>query len=245
MPTIQKTEAIIIKCRDYTESSQLVSFFTKHFGKLSMIAKGSRGRTGKFKGKLDLLNRYELVFYRSARGELHLLTEYTVLESFTVIRGDLNKMAAVTYLTELLAATVGFDDSHRSLYNHMIEILRMIDQGVDYNWCKLIFEIRLFKLLGLLPQMKLCVTCRAALKETGFLQPGAGWFCPRCARGKKLSSKGVFALLADIARSSRLKSWKMFPGQQKELNNILRLMIDYSIGKRLKSLDFFEEINHG
>lgn len=204
---MEKTVGIVIRCKDYSESSQLVWLYTKDFGKIKVIAKGSRASIKKFKGKLDLFNLCDVVFYRSPRRELHTLSECDVLEPFSKIRLDLNRLAAASYFAELVDTSVGLEDPSREVYSLVIDIFRWLADGKDPVFLRCIFEIRLMHYLGILPRIENV-------------------------------SKGVMRILA----SKAIDKLKISRVQLDELKNVARLSVDYLVPKRLKSMDFLEEI---
>lgn len=210
---MEKTIGIVIKCKDYRETSQLIWLYTRDFGKLKVIAKGSRANVKKFKGKIDLFNLSEIVFYRNPRNELHLLSECEVLEPFSKIRQDLDKIAVASYIAELTETCTGLEDPNKEIYNLLANVLRWLEDGKETDFSICVFELRLLKYLGTLPRIDNV-------------------------------TKGVNAIINRILSSRALDKLKISSAQLIELKNTLRLIIDYSVGKRLKSLDFLEEISH-
>lgn len=238
MQRIQKTEGIIIKCKDFTDTSQLVTFFTKDFGKLKVVAKGSRAKSKKFKGKMDLFIESEIIFYRKTRTELHTLSECSIIDTHSQIRSDFDHVATASYVSELLEVSVGVEDPIKGLYELVKDVFGWLQEEKDLQWVRNVFEIKLLQLLGHLPQMQLCGKCNGSLGEIVFFEPENGWFCDRCGSGKRKISRGVFAIIEKIAYSPRFQMIKISKTQKEELNNLMRLFIDFSVGKRLKSLDF-------
>lgn len=206
---MEKTAGIVIKCKDYSETSQLVWLFTKDFGKIKVIAKGSRASVKKFKGKLDLFNLCDIVIYRNPKRELHTLSECDVLEYFSKIRLDLNRLATASYFAELLDASVGLEDPSSEVYSLVVDVLKWLAEGKDPIFLRYIFEIKLMQYLGNLPKINNV-------------------------------SKGVMRIL----ESKAIDKLKVSPSQLEELRKASSLIIDYLIGKRLKSLDFMEEVSN-
>lgn len=198
---MEKTEAIVIRCKDYSETSQLVWLYTRDFGKIKVIAKGSRKRS-----KIDLFNLCDIVFYKG-RGELHTLKECVVSEPFSSIRQDLRKLAVASYMVELLDTSTPLEDPSIEIYSLVADVFRWLGEGKDPEFLRYIFEIKLMQFLGNLPKMDNV-------------------------------SKGVMKILESKA-IDRLKVSK------DQLEELKRLIVDYSVGKRLKSLDFLEEIAYG
>ena len=60
----ERAEGIVLRRQPVTESSLLVTWYTREFGKLKTLAKGARRVKGPFQGKIDLFYRDEIVFGR-------------------------------------------------------------------------------------------------------------------------------------------------------------------------------------
>jgi len=71
----EKATAIVLRSVDFSESSSVVTLFTREFGKIHALAKGARRPKGPFEGALDLLALCRIVFLRKSSGALDLLTE--------------------------------------------------------------------------------------------------------------------------------------------------------------------------
>src|ERR1043165_4338396 len=64
----QKAEALVIRQTDFSETSKVVTFFTREHGKISVIAKGARRLKGPFEAAIDLLTVCRIVFIRKSSG---------------------------------------------------------------------------------------------------------------------------------------------------------------------------------
>lgn len=211
---MEKTIGIVIKCKDYRETSQLVWLYTRDFGKVKVIAKASRANVKRFKGKIDLFNHCEIVFYKNPRNELHLLNECDILEPFSRIRLDLHKFAVASYIVELTEACTGLEDPNKEIYDLLSNVLKWLEDGKEPDFIRCVFELKLLKYSGSLPKIDNV-------------------------------TKGVKAIIHRILEYRAIDKLRILAAQLEELKGVLRLIIDYSVGKRLKSLGFLEEISHG
>ena len=216
MPKIERTRGIVIRCKDLTETSQLVWFYTKDFGKLKAVAKGSRARTKKFKSKLDLFSLDEIVFYQNPKGELHTLSESEIVEPFTEIRSDIKKMAVASYMVELLDTSLALEDPSTEIYSLVVNMFGWLVTTEELGFLRLVYEIKLLQYLGTFPEPE------------GI-------------------SKGASAIVRRVVQTGgidSLKKLKVSESQLQELKSAIGLIVDYSVGKRLKSLDFLEEVTN-
>ena len=86
MPAEQAT-ALVLRTVDFSESSLVVTLFTREFGKIGALAKGARRLKGPFESALDLLALCRIVFLRKSSDALDLLTEAKLERRFRPFEG--------------------------------------------------------------------------------------------------------------------------------------------------------------
>ncbi|HSP87123.1 MAG TPA: DNA repair protein RecO, partial [Ignavibacteriaceae bacterium] len=64
MSEIIKTEAVVLSKMDYRDSSNILSLYTKDFGKLSVIHKGARSPKSKKGFIAEPLNHLHIIIYK-------------------------------------------------------------------------------------------------------------------------------------------------------------------------------------
>jgi len=84
--SIDRTEAIVLNKRDFRETSLIISFYTRDFGKLNGILKGIRAEPPKFATNPELFSHNEIIFYKKTNSSLHLVSQADKLDNFTRIR---------------------------------------------------------------------------------------------------------------------------------------------------------------
>jgi len=95
-----KTEGVVLKKRNFGEADRILTLFSKHFGKIQILAKGIRKTTSRKSGSLELFNQVRIFV---ARGKnLDIVTEAEVVNSFSSWRKDLKKIALAYYYSELV-----------------------------------------------------------------------------------------------------------------------------------------------
>src|SRR5712692_4046351 len=86
---LERATALVIRGADFSETSRIVTLWTKEFGKVRALAKGGRRLKSNFDVALDLLTVCGIVFIRKTSTSLDLLTEAQVQERFGQLRHDL------------------------------------------------------------------------------------------------------------------------------------------------------------
>ena len=85
---------IVIRSVDFSETSKVVTLFTREFGKLGALAKGGRRAKGSFEGSLDVLSVFRIGVIRKPSADLDLLTEARLEERFAGLGRDLQALYA-------------------------------------------------------------------------------------------------------------------------------------------------------
>jgi len=122
----ERALALVVRGFDWSETSRIITLFTREFGKVRALAKGGRRLKSNFDVAFDLLNVCHVMVIRKAHGGLDLLTEAQLAERFPVLRQDLSALYAGYYIAELLADGTQDYDPHPELFDAAIETLRSL-----------------------------------------------------------------------------------------------------------------------
>jgi len=125
----EHAEAIVLRVQPVTESSLLVLWFTREFGKLKTLAKGARRPKSPMRGRLDLFYQDEISFLRSRRSDLHLLHECFLEKPHPALRGSVPVLTAASHVCELVDALTVVEDAHPDLFDLLAEILTSLEKS--------------------------------------------------------------------------------------------------------------------
>lgn len=101
--SILKTDAITLGRTDYSDSSQIIIFYTRDYGKINTIAKGFKRSSGKYNSKaIDLLTHYRILFIKKEHSTLHTLTDAVLQNNYPAFRHDLDKYFRASCMAELV-----------------------------------------------------------------------------------------------------------------------------------------------
>ncbi len=184
----EKATAIVLRTVEFSETSLVVTLFTREFGKIGALAKGGRRLKGPFESALDLLALCRIVFLRKSSDALDLLTEAKLLRRFRPPGRELLSLYAGYYVAELLGELTDDDDPHPKLFDLANETLGALAAGEPVPRRVLRFELGGLRLLGHLPSLDTCVQCGTRVEAAGrvaFGQLDGGVLCTRCRHGMK------------------------------------------------------------
>jgi DNA repair protein RecO (recombination protein O) len=239
--TPEKAMALVIRVVDFSETSTVVTLFTREFGKIRALAKGSRRPKGPFESALDLLGICRLVFLAKSSDALDLVTEAKLERRFRAAGRDLSRLYAAYYVAELLNELTDDRDPHPELFDAACETLAALgrDSGVVAALV-LRFELTALRHLGHLPQLDVCVECGETLAIDGRIALGlaaGGVLCARCRPGKRnvVSLSAVsWKTLRQLAEPS---AWRADPESLErpvagELRGVMNQYVCHLLGRR-------------
>jgi len=247
--SIQKSEAILLRKQDLRETSLILTFYTKDFGKVKGVMKGVRGPHATHGGRFEIFAHDQIVFYDRKRGDLCTISGCDLLEFFASVRQSLGPLGYATYIIELLDSVTTLGDSHGDVFDLAITSLRLLAGDADPRAVAQIFEIKLLSLLGLEPALEQCAHCGHSLGDKAlFSFRHGGLICEACRNVDTQAQRLLpdTLKLVEFIRSAELEDAakiKAAPEVAKELGWVLRKFIDYHIDHRLKSIEFIKELD--
>jgi len=160
MSEIVKTEAVVLSKINFGDTSNIASFFTKEFGRISAIIKGGRNPKSKISMIIDPLNHLELVLYKKDSRDLQLISNASLLAHFSRIKEDLEKLKYSLAIVELVKKLTAENEVHSKLFKGIIRILELIDSS-DKNPEVLFSRFFIFFLgeIGYELQLSSCASC--------------------------------------------------------------------------------------
>ena len=246
---IQKSEAVVIRKQDLRETSLIITFYTKDFGKIKGIVRGVRGPHAQYGGgSLEIFAYDEIVFYERKKSDIFTVSQCDLIEFFNPIRQSLERLAYATYIIELLDSVTGLSDKNTEVFDLLLNSVKLLSGEASAKRVARIFEIKLLGLLGLMPTLVFCAYCGGKTDASAkFSIAQGGLICTACAD----KDRNAVPILAGTVKFiehirglpfEKVERIKVANAVGKELESILRKFLDYHIERRLKSLEFLKEI---
>jgi DNA repair protein RecO (recombination protein O) len=230
---LSKDLAICIRAIDYSETSQIVTFFTKAAGKIDAIAKGSKRTKSPFDGPIEVLSHGDIVFIDPASEKLATLTEFQQQPTFVNLHKNLFVLYACLFAAELLNSLTHDHDPHPELFDSFLQFLQNAneqhsanEQQRDILALLILFQLTLLKEIGLQPILSHCANCktqytvRNTQHEIYFSSSANGLICRDC----ESSFPDKIKLTKDA--SSCLSALKKIPDStEKTLKEIEKVLV--------------------
>lgn len=187
---LTKDRAICIRAVDYSETSQVVTFFARLSGKLAAIAKGSKRPKSAFDGAIEVLSSGRIVFTDTNENKLATLTEYEQRTWRGGLRKNLFALDSALFAAELLNRLTHDYDPHLVLFDQFAQFLQDLDEQVtdtrrrDILIRLILFQLALLREVGLRPNLKTCANCKRPFasdwRECYFSSSANGLVCRDC-----------------------------------------------------------------
>ncbi len=241
-----RTQAVVLRRRDYRDADRILTVFTPRLGKRQLIAKGIRKTSSRKAGHLELFTHVSLQVAQARTWDI--VTEAVTVESFRHLRQDLGRISQASYLCELVDRFTEEEDENQLLWDLLLLALRQLDRGEDELFLRW-FELRLLSLTGFQPQIFHCLGCGdELLPVTNFLNLQAGGvFCPRCGEGQpgmEPVEKDVLKVLRHLQRTpwNKVQGLKLRPQTQQAVESILHRYLLTVLERHLQSVDFLKRV---
>ena len=237
-----KTPAITLRRTDYKDSSQIITFYTRDYGKIQALAKGLKRSVKGISGGIDLLTYNHIVFIQRGSSSLNILTEWTLRDNFHLLRNNSRKYYSALYILELVKEFTEENDKNEPLFDLFINTLYEMTNKGDPTVNTIAFEVQMLALLGYLPEMSRCVNCKAkvdAKRFSSFSASEGGVLCADCSRRireKVKISGGTIATINFLAGkkvqdTGRLSIQSLL---QVEIRKLLIYYVSFILNKELK-----------
>lgn len=249
---IQKSEAVVLRRQDLRETSLILTFYTKDFGKIKGIVRGVRGSHAQYGGgSLELFAHDEIVFYERKKSDIFTVSQCDLMDFFNPIRQSLERLSYASYIVELLDSVTSLGDRNIEVFNLILNSLVLLSGESSARRVARIFEIKLLSLLGLMPTLEVCANCGGkAEASVKFSIVQGGLICGKCLSCDKnavpiLQGTKKFIEHIRVSPFEKVARVKVANTVGKDLESILRKFLDYHIERRLRSLEFLKEIGKG
>jgi len=141
--------AFVLHRYDWSESSLILEVFTRHYGRVALVAKGAKKPTSSFRPILLPLQPLHVAFGGDA--EIRTLRSAEWQGGHVMPTGD--ALLSGYYLNELLITLLARDDPHAELFDIYAQIVRVIasEHGEVLQAALRTFELLLLRETGFCP----------------------------------------------------------------------------------------------
>ena len=240
---IKEVEGIILREKNYSDTSKIIDLFTKEYGIIGVLAKGSksiksplRSVTSKF--TYGVFN----IYYKE--NKLSTLKEVDIINNFKNIKINIGSIAFATFLLDL-AEQVYKQNNSIDIYNILINALIKMNDKYDLLALTNIVELKYLDYLGVMFEIDRCSICGSTNIITLSSDKG-GYICSNCRTYEKVLNNKVLKLIrmfyyVDISKIEKLNISK---DVNSEISEFLDGYYERYTGLYLKSKKFINNLKN-
>jgi DNA repair protein RecO (recombination protein O) len=242
-----RTEAIVLRRKDFGEADRMLTLFTPEHGKVRVVAKGIRKPASRKGGHLELFTRSRLLL---AKGhELDIITQAETVNAYRPLREDLLRGAYASYAVELLDRLMPDEQENREMYALLRDALGWFCESGDLALSARYYELQLLGLAGFQPELRRCaVRGEEIVAEDQFFAPALGGaVCARCGEGQPDMLPVSLAALKHLRYFqsnpyAAAIALHVRPGVHREIEQVMLRYITSVLERQLKSVEFLNLI---
>ncbi len=147
---LAKTQGIVLKTTNYSETSVVAKIYTAKFGLKSYLIQGVRKRKSKTKANiLQLLSLLDMEVYNRENRDLQYIKELKSAHLFQSLPYDIRKSSIALFLNELIYNSIREEEANTSLFHYLFNSIQLLDLLNDnFSSFHLHFAVQLSKHLG-------------------------------------------------------------------------------------------------
>lgn len=245
-PRVYRANAIVIRRINLGETDKILTLLTREKGKLSAVAKGARRPASRLAGATELFNYCRALL--AVGQNLDVVTQVEVRQSFPKLRHDLVKIAAASYMTELVDHFTEDRLPHEEVFDLLLSGLYVLNSQEDVGLLIAAFSFQLMAAAGYTPIFDVCARCRSASAPLVAFSPSVGGtICRDCRPGVKDS---LFTAPDSLDAARALLAWELPQAAQLQVSDraraqalrIVRAFLLYRSERPLKSAHLLDEL---
>lgn len=123
--------AIVLDRKNWRESDQMISLYTREQGKVEALVKGIKKITSKNSANLGILSLVEITI--ASGREVEHLTKVRPVKIFKNIYSDFDKIWLAQYVVKLADQNVLSAERDEKIFNLLLSFLEFLDSAVKIN----------------------------------------------------------------------------------------------------------------
>lgn len=237
----EKLQAFVLTALDYGDHDRIVSLFSLEHGRIKAFARGARKSRKRFGAALEPFAR--IAAQTHLKEGLSTLQQAEIISIYPAIRTNLDRIAHALYAGELIDAITPEGHPIPRLFRLMSAYLDHLETETATESDRRFFEINLLNILGYRPALESCSRCDTPYDSGGaFLQNSGETVCRFCSAGGQRLAAATLATLASCLKTGTFGLIEFQPDILREAGTLLHDAIAAHTGRRLKSLEFLQQV---
>lgn len=247
---LYRTDAIVMGGWDLGETDRIISFYTRRRGAIRAVAAGARKTRSKFGGRLQLFTHGLLLYFAKENRELVRINEFEPIDSFHLLRSDLDRLSHASYLVELTSLLTWEGEVSEEIFSLLLASLRRLEAKFEPYHVERAFEASILRAAGYLPELSGCVKCKRiplGEDEVLFSPEEGGILCSACSTCLSFSfplspASHSYLLEAREEDFQRLLAVFLSAQERMEISQAMRAYLSHILQRKIHTLDFMEQL---
>ena len=257
------TTGIVLTIQDHGENDRRFSIFTKDFGKIETVAKGTRKILSKLNPHLQPLSHVSLMVAQGKRidklaNAVSLMGHTPAFaESFGEAKENTENLETRVLLDYVREVTDQLTEVHlreADIYHNLNSFLSYIksNQDLNYHFLSNSYILKLLDLLGYRPELKRCIECSCPIifpKAVLDVNRG-GIICDRCQVGAITQTHyeitdSIIKILNTVLDSNyeTLGNYRFNLDDLNDFNQVVYKLASYQVSKPIQSVEFLKKVS--
>lgn len=243
----EKTEGIVLRVTEYKDTDKLLTVLTRDLGKVTMKARGVKGRNSKLRAASQILTFSE--FTVSDYQGRYLITEAVTKELFPELQNDLTLLSLASYFVQVCDMVAQEADPMPELLSLLLNALYALSKlHLPQAMVKAVFELRTACIAGFLPDLRGCAICGREDPDRFNITHGV----LQCASCKSEDPDAIRMPLTPgvlnamryicVADPKRMFSFRLSDGGYTELSQITESYLSMRLERGFSALDFYKSL---
>ena len=128
---IVRTDAVVLRTLDYSETSRIATLLTRSHGVVGALARGARRPTSTFGSTLQPMSAVQVVFYHRPGRGLQTLKEASHIVRWKTLTQDFHRVPLGLRAVEVARGVLGEGEAHPLALDLLIRTLAVLDAAED------------------------------------------------------------------------------------------------------------------
>lgn len=234
-------DGIILQVRSHREYDQLITFYFRRNGKMTVVARGAKRSRRRFIGLISKFNHLDCELKKNKKSSLMELQEASLIHACMAKRQTFESLIYGSYLLDLILHFSKENQANSQLFDIILPTISGLAENKNLDGLIRRFEWDILTIAGYKPELLNCVRCRKHRNQNQnayFYTKEGGIVCQNCKpafNNRDIISADTINILLnrDEIISEKAKT---------ELKRILPGFIEYQLGRKIPSLSILEEM---
>lgn len=238
-----KINGIVIAENNMGDYDKMLTILTPNYGKISCVAKGARRPQSALLAGTQLFCFGEYMMYKGTN--TYHINSCETIEIFYNLRTDLDKLKYAIHINKIIQdITEENENCYKILQLFLNTLYTISETEKDKDFVLSVFKMRLLCILGFMPRVTKCVSCKEEQNLTKFSIRDNGFKCEACGKQDKssldMSESARSAILYTIsAPPKKLYSFSLKDDSLREFELISKIYFNEKLEKEYKLEDLF------